>query len=200
MAITNIITLNQLVSWFQDFSQRHYMLKDFGFGEPYDIGTSRQMDFPYMWATMNDDSTIATSTNIRSAIPEFSFSIMFMDKINIQENYLQTNGFNSDNSQEVLSDMVQILQDLITEIQQSWNQYGVLFSQDVSFSPVIDETPDKSVGVMARIVFRLKQVNCIIPVSPVTPTTTTTTTLPSFNLLQEDGFNLLQENGDNLLI
>jgi hypothetical protein len=92
---------------------------------------------------------------------------MFMDKINIQENYLNTNGFNSDNSQEILSDMVQILQDLITEIQQDWNQYGVLFSQDVSFFPVIDETQDKSTGVMGRFVFRLKQVNCIIPVSPI---------------------------------
>lgn len=176
MAITNIITLNQIISWFEDFSQRHYMLRDFGFGEPYDIGTSRQMTFPYMWVTMNEDSVISTATNFRSAIPEFSFSVMFMDKINIQENYLDINGFNSDNSQEVLSDMVQILQDLITEIQQSWNQYGVLFSQDVSFFPVIDETPDKSTGVMGRFVFKLKQVNCDIPVSPVPQVTTTTTT------------------------
>ena len=165
MAITNIITLNQIISWFEDFSTRHYMLKDFGFGEPYDIGTSRQMTFPYMWVTMNEDSVIVTSTNVRSAIPEFSFSVMFMDK-NIQENYLNVNGFNSDNSQEVLSDMVQILQDLITEIQQYWTQYGILFSQDVSFFPVIDETTDKSTGVVGRFVFKLKQVNCDIPVSP----------------------------------
>ena len=175
---TNIITLNQLISWFEDFSNRHYMLKDFGFGEPYDIGTSRQMDFPYMWVTMNEDGLISTATNIRSSIPEFSFSVMFMDKINIQENYLNVNGFNSDNSQEILSDMVQILQDLVTEIQQYWGQYGVLFSQDVSFYPVIDETTDKSTGVVGRIVFRLKQVNCIIPASPFPIVTTTTTTCP----------------------
>jgi hypothetical protein len=164
---TNIITLNQIIEWFQDFATRHFMIKDFGFGEPYDIGTSRQMQFPYMWVMMNEDSVIATSTNIRNAIPEFSFSVMFMDKINIQENYLKTNGFNSDNSQEILSDMVQILQDLITEIQQEWGRYGVLFSQDVSFFPLIDETQDKSTGISGRFVFKLRQVNCDIPISPI---------------------------------
>ena len=174
----NIITLNQLISWFQSFQERHFFLKDFGFGEPYDIGTSRQMDFPYMWMTLNDDSVIPVASNNKTAIPEISFSVLFMDKINDQQNYLDTNGFPSNNSQEILSDCVQYLQDLITEIQSYWNQYGVLFSQDVSFFPVIDETQDKATGINARIVLRLKQVNCIIPVAPIptTPTPTPTNT------------------------
>ena len=167
MAITNIITLNQLISWFNYFQKRHFFLKDFGFGETYDIGTSRQMNFPYMWVSMNDNSIIQVGSNNRSAIPQFSFSVMFMDKINIQPNYFDTNGFNSDNSQEILSDTTQYLQDLIVEVQQDWQQYGVLFASDVSFFPVIDETPDKSTGVVANITFKLKQVNCIIPVSPI---------------------------------
>ena len=102
MPITSIVSINQLITWFQDFQENHYFLKDFGFGEPYDIGTSRQMTFPYMWVTMNEDSSIATGSHIKSAIPDLSFSVMFMDKINIQENYLDTNGFPSDNSQEIL--------------------------------------------------------------------------------------------------
>jgi hypothetical protein len=166
MATTSIVSLNQLINWFQQFQINHYMLKDFGFGETYDIGTSRQMDFPYMWVTMNDDNNIATGSNIRSAIPDISFSIMMMDKINMQENYLNTNGFPSDNSQEILSDMLQIIQDLIVYIQQDWGQYGVLISQDTSFFPVIDDTPDKATGIIARIVLRTRQVNCIIPEYP----------------------------------
>jgi hypothetical protein len=166
MATTSIISLNQLINWFQQFQINHYFLKDFGFGEPYDIGTSRQMTFPYMWITMNEDSSIATGTNIRSAIPDLSFSVMFMDKINIQENYLDTNGFPSDNSQEILSDCLQYLQDLIVYIQQEWGQYGVIFAQDVSFYPAVDETTDKSTGIVARIVLRTRQVNCIIPEYP----------------------------------
>lgn len=168
----NIITLNQLISWFQSFQERHFFLKDFGFGEPYDIGTSRQMKFPYMWMTLNDDSVIPVASNNKTAIPEISFSILFMDKINDQPNYLDTNGFPSNNSQEILSDCLQYLQDLITEIQSYWQPYGVLFSQDVSFFPVVDETQDKATGINARVVLRLKQVNCIIPVAPIEPSPT----------------------------
>jgi hypothetical protein len=119
-----------------------------------------------MWVTLNDDNNIATGSNIKSAIPDISFSILMMDKINIQENYLETNGFPSNNSQEILSDTLQYVQDLITWIQQEWGQYGVLISQDVNFYPVIDETPDKSTGMLARIVLRTRQVNCIIPENP----------------------------------
>jgi len=61
---------------------------------------------------------------------------------------------------------VQYLQDLITYIQQNWQTYGVLLSSDVTFSPVIDETQDKSTGVSASITLRTRQVNCIIPENP----------------------------------
>jgi hypothetical protein len=168
MSITSIVTLNQLVDWFQNFQENHYILNDFGFGEPYDIGTSRQMNFPYMWAILNEDNNIATGSNVKSAIPDISFSLMFMDKINIQENYLDTNGFPSDNSQEILSDMLQCVQDLIVHIQQDWQQYGVLISQDVSFYPAVDETTDKATGIVARFVLRIRQVNCVIPEAPTT--------------------------------
>ena len=164
--ITSIVSLNQLIEWFESFADRHYFLKDFGFGEPYDIGTTRQMEFPYMWVTLNDTSSIATGTNVKSAIPDYSFGIFFMDKINIQENYLDQNGFQSDNSQQILSDTIQYMQDLITEIQQDWAQYGVMLSSDVTFNPVIDETQDKSTGISAQFTLRTRQVNCVIPVSP----------------------------------
>lgn len=168
MTTTSIVTINQLIRWFQTFQENHYFLKDFGFGEPYDIGTSVQMDFPYMWVTLNEDNSIATASNVKSAIPDISFSIMMMDKINNQPNYLDANGFQSDNSQEILSDTLQCLQDLITYIQNEWQKYGVLISQDVSFYPAVDETTDKATGIVARIVLRTRQVNCIIPESPST--------------------------------
>ena len=157
-----------MIDWLQDFQENHYFLKDFGWGEPYDIGTSRQMNFPYMWVTLNESSTISTSTNNKTAIPDYSFTIMFMDKINIQENYLDTNGFESDNSAEIVSDCVQYMQDLITNIQQSWSQYGVLISSDVSFYPIVDDTPDKATGIAMSFQLRTRQVNCVIPESPST--------------------------------
>jgi hypothetical protein len=112
-----------------------------------------------------------------------------MDKINIQDNYLDQNGFQSDNSQEIISDTIQYLQDLITYIQQNWGQYGVLMSTDVTFSPVIDETQDKSTGISASITLRTRQVNCVIPEAPgnivVQPNQATIETLLTCESLDE---------------
>ena len=49
MATTNIITINQLIKLFNDFSDSHLQLKDFGYGPTSEIGTTRQMNFPYLW-------------------------------------------------------------------------------------------------------------------------------------------------------
>jgi hypothetical protein len=161
----NIITLNQLVNWFEDFSNRHYFLNDFGFGEMYDIGTSRQMELPYMWLSLNDTSTIGVSNH--TVIPTISFNVMVLDKVNIQPNYQNTNGFNSDNSHEVLSDTLSTIYDLVGEIVSKWGQYGVILKTDVNVFPVVDETPDKIYGFNAAINLTLRYVNCIIPASPI---------------------------------
>jgi hypothetical protein len=156
-----IISLNRIISWFKQYQVDNKFLNDFGFGEPYDIGTSRHMKFPYMWVTMNDDSRIIVSN--KTGIPVFSFSLLFMDKINDQENFNKENGFESNNESEILSDMIQHLQDLITDIQTYWNQYGVLLDNEVVFFPVVDETTDKSTGINARIILKVRHVNCVIP-------------------------------------
>jgi hypothetical protein len=64
--------------------------------------------------------------------------------------------------------MLQCVQDLIVHIQQDWQQYGVLISQDVTFYPAVDETTDKATGIVARFVLRIRQVNCVIPEAPTT--------------------------------
>jgi hypothetical protein len=193
MSTTNIISLNQIVDLFQSFSERHYFLNDFGFGQTSEIGTSRQMDFPYMWVTLNDDSLINPQN--RTAIPELSFSVLFMDKTNIQSNYLDINGVNSDNVQEVLSDMLQVLQDFVTEVQVEWGNYGIIFQDTISCYPGIDETQDKVNGWVGQFSFKLKHSNCILPtgdivqtnLSPINPMTRylTCDTLESCVVIQD---------------
>lgn len=160
----SIITLNQLVGWFEDFSNRHDFLNDFGFGEPYDIGTSNQMNFPYLWLSLGDTGVIGVAN--KTTIPTISFNVMIVDKINQQKNYKNQNGFNSDNAHEIFSDTLQTIQDLVTEIQNYWNKYGVVLENDVNFFPVIDETPDKIFGIMAGFNLKLRFVNCDLPMSP----------------------------------
>lgn len=193
MSTTNIISLNQIVDLFQSFSERHYFLNDFGFGQTSEIGTSRQMDFPYMWVTLNDDSLINPQN--RTAIPELSFSVLFMDKTNIQTNYLDINGVNSDNVQEVLSDMLQVLQDFVTEVQVEWGNYGIIFQDTISCYPGIDETQDKVNGWVGQFSFKLKHSNCILPtgdivqtnLSPINPMTRylTCDTLSNCQVIQD---------------
>ena len=193
MSSVNIISLNQVVDLFQNFSERHYFLNDFGFGPTSEIGTSRQMNFPYMWVTLNENSVINPQN--RTAIPELSFSVLFMDKTNIQTNYLNINGDNSNNVQEILSDMLQVLQDFITEVQVDWGNYGIIFQDTISCFPATDETQDKVNGWVGQFSFKLKHSNCILPtgdiaqtnLSPINPMTRylTCDTVTACTTLQE---------------
>lgn len=159
----SIITLNQLINLFSSFASNHFFIKDFGFGPTSDIGTSRQMEFPYLWLSLDQQSTISVTN--KTAIPRYGITVLLMDKINIQQNYLDINGVNSDNSQEILSDTLQYLQDLITEIEVNWHLYGLKIDGDVSCFPAVDETPDKVCGWVGQFPLKVRQVNCIIPVA-----------------------------------
>jgi hypothetical protein len=173
----NIVSLNQIINLFQSFSERNYFIKDFGYGPTSDIGTSRQMNFPYLWLSLDQNSTIVIQN--KTAIPQYGITVLFMDKMNIQKNYLDINGVNSDNSQEVLSDMLQLLQDLITEIETQWGNYGLRIEGNVNCFPAVDETQDKVNGWVGQFILRVKHSNCITPtgdivqtnISPINPFT-----------------------------
>ena len=164
----NIISLNQIINLFKSFSEVHYFIKDFGYGPTSDIGTSRQMGFPYLWLSLDQNSTIQVMN--KTAIPQYGISVLFMDKINIQKNYLDINGVDSDNSQEILSDTLQCLQDLITEIEVNWGNYGLRIDGDVSCFPAVDETTDKVCGWVAQFQLKVKHSNCITPMGNIVQT------------------------------
>lgn len=164
----NIISLNQIINLFSSFAQQHFFIKDFGYGPTSDIGTSRQMEFPYLWLSLDQQSSISVVN--KTAIPRYGITILLMDKINIQQNYLDINGVNSDNSQEILSDTLQCLQDLITEIEVNWGNYGLKIDGDVSCFPAVDETPDKVCGWVGQFPMKVKHSNCITPMGNIVQT------------------------------
>ena len=169
--MTNIISLNQLVQLFKNFAERHQFINDFGYGPTSDIGVSRPMKFPYLWLTIDQNSEIVPQN--RTTIPLMGFTVIFMDKTNIQENYLNTNGLQSDNRQETLSDTFQYLQDLITEIDVDWNNYGIKFEGSVNCFPGVDETTDKVNGWVGQFRLKLKHSNCILPTGDIAQTNLT---------------------------
>ena len=162
----NIISYNQLIQMFNDFADAHLQLNDFGVGPTSEIGTSRQMNFPYLWITHRAPSNIVIQN--KTQIPEMILTFIIVDQINNQENYLNVNGINSDNQQEILSDTFQILQDLVDYISTQMGQFGVQIV-DGSISPeaLFDETDDKVTGWATDITLRLKFSNCITPLGDI---------------------------------
>jgi hypothetical protein len=162
MPIASIITLNQILKLMKDFSSAHPQLNDFGFGQTSDIGTSRNMNMAYMWVTFEQDSNFVISAN-KSIIPEMNFTILFVDKLNDMKNVSNINGEDSNNGQEILSDMFQVAQDFVLEVVSNWATYGLSIPVDVSAFPVQDESDDKTNGWGIRLTLRTKYVNCGLP-------------------------------------
>jgi hypothetical protein len=142
---------------FKQFQATHPTLKDFGFGPTYMIGETKQMLFPFMWTSLRPSSISLLN---KTAIPTLSLTILFVDKLNDQENTYGVNGEDSNNGLEVLSDCFQIAQDFILYLGRELNIYGISLINDASLEPVEDESDDKLNGFALNIDLRLKHNNC----------------------------------------
>ena len=161
MATNYIISLNQIIRLMKDFSLASVFIKDFGFGNTYDIGTSRQMLFPYMWAVPQP----STITNLnKTTIPVYNFSIIFADRINDEVNTFDRNGESSNNGQEILSDMFQVAQDFVTYVNANWGQYGITILETINITPTMDDTDDAVNGWVLDIQIKTKFINCEIAI------------------------------------
>lgn len=165
---TRIVTLNEILDLFKQVSVNHYQLNDFGYGPTSEIGTSRQMEFPYLWITHQTDSYIRL--NNKTIIPEIKMTLIVADQINDQSNYEDINGLDSNNGQEISSDCFQIIQDIITYINnnQNFRNLGVnlVDDDDIRIFPAYDDTTDKVNSWAAEITLRLSYINCDLPIEP----------------------------------
>lgn len=158
-----ILTLNQILKIFSDFATAHDQINDYGYGDASEIGTSRQMKFPYMWV-FDDTVSIPTIHQTKNQTNEIGFFINFLDQENDQENFDSNVGFNSDNRQEIMSDTLQLCQDFVTFIQLEGHTWGLsIVDGSVSIDNTYDETTDKVYGRSMSITLRVKHVNCDLP-------------------------------------
>jgi hypothetical protein len=93
------------------------------------------------------------------------FAFIIVDKINDQSN-TDTNGFDSNNQQEVLSDTLQIVNDTVQWLF-SLAQYGIILDteQDIQIEQLLDETTDKVSGWLFNVELKIKHTNCSLPMS-----------------------------------
>ncbi len=164
---TQIITINQLVKMFKDFSTGHKQLKDFGYGQISESGTGQDMSYPFMWITREGPSAIEYNRGNNQLIPSQNLSFLIMDQHNDQPNDnddISKNGLSSDNGLEISSDMYQIGQDLLIYIKDYMTENGVdLDETSISFEELLHVTPDNISGWRVNLTVVLNNVNCTIP-------------------------------------
>lgn len=162
--MTKIITINQLIEMFQTFSDKHFQLNDFGYGPTSEIGKSRDMKFPYLWITHSQSSTI--NINSRNQTPILNLTFIIVDQINDQKNYLNINGNDSNNIQEIMSDTFQTIQDLIHYCLTELGKMGVkILEEQMNINPIMDETTDKVSGWSIDLTLQLMHLNCVTPIT-----------------------------------
>lgn len=160
----NTVSINKIVSIFQDLAIRQQMVNDFGYGPAYNIGASREMSFPYIWVENNSGTTQRSDNGYKVNL--YTFTIYCMDKIN----------FGEDNYNEIISDTHYILDTMVQEISQHkyYVDMNLSIDGDITFTPVVEATDDNVNGWQCDITIKqpVRYTYCNSPIEPITQYTT----------------------------
>ena len=156
----NTVSINKIVSIFQDLSIRQEMVYDFGYGPAYNIGASKEMKFPYIWIENNNTTTQKSDNGYKVNL--YTFTIYCMDKIN----------FGEDNYNEIISDTHYILDTMVAEISQHkyYVDMNLSIDGDINFLPVVEATDDNVNGWQCDITIKhpIRYTYCNSPIEPIT--------------------------------
>lgn len=156
-----ILTLNEIVDLFAEFSTKHKQLNDFGWGMTYDIGTTYQMKMPYLWLTHRGANRIIVTGKQQTKL--FNFTVILADKINQSKNLSGLNGFKSDNTGDIINRMDLIVHDLISFLNEKLTKAYI--DGDVSVELAYDQTDDKVAGWVLDLTIKAVYKNCINPIN-----------------------------------
>ena len=102
-----ILTYNQIIKEFNDFADAHKQVQNFGNGDLWEITESNQLldyNYPLLWV-------VDQPANLGDGVFTWNFNIITMDLVNKDES----------NENDVKSDMIQVLLDLIAYLEQKTN-------------------------------------------------------------------------------
>ena len=160
----NSLNLNQIISIFQDLALRQKMVQDFGYGPAYNIGSSRQMKFPYIWIENNTFSLIKSINGLKEE--QFTFTIYCMDKINMGD----------DNYDYIISNTHYILSTMIQELAQHkyFIDFNLSIANDIIFTPIVEAFDDNVNGFSIDLTIKhpIRYTPCNSPIEPITGWTT----------------------------
>lgn len=151
----SIYTLNNLIKLFEDIAEAHYQIKYFGFGELWEVDgvTAKKMEnYPVLWvvptgATQEENTTV------------FTFDVLCFDNVENDES----------NENEVLSDTIQILQDVVRIIRENSDDYEIDSFNNI-YLPFTEKFNSRCTGWTASLGIRVDFdfTNCDIPASDFT--------------------------------
>ena len=146
-------TLNQIVKKIGDLASTHKQIKSFYFGDLPDY-LSRGTDnvYPSLYYDL-------TGANISGNTLSLNFSLYFFDRMLAE----------GTNETEVLSDMLEVAQDIVAQLNYQNFDFDILTSVGLNF--FTEDTPDLLAGVRADITLELPYLynRCVVPTSYTYP-------------------------------
>jgi len=158
MSTTINITYNQLIDLFESFQTRHQQLNTFYEGNVDQLGNSQEIVYPLLAVIPTDVRMIKGNQSYNSI--EYRFTIIGGDLL--QDDH--------SNERDVRSDMLLVLQDLISEFNQTpyYNENGIIINSDSLFQPFTERFDDLITGWAVNISIKVpyRGTPCNAPISP----------------------------------
>lgn len=148
-----MVTRNTIAKFFKNFANSHYQLKDFGYGDFWEISQSKGARYPLMWVSPQP-ATIQGNEVLHT------YAIAIADRVRSSE----------DHELEVESDTFQICQDLLAALNdQSLNEWEL--DENITLQPFTEWSKDDDAGFIMNLTFKVDNQYdaCAIPWDGITP-------------------------------
>ena len=136
-----IQTINQLISVWKDIATRHYQINYFGVGDSWEIGVDNASMHPVLWVNPTTANMPSSDNGYKTF--EIDFEVRCFDLVNKDES----------NENEVLSDTIDILKDIIAEFKGHPyyvnSQLNII--DDISFEAFTEEFDEEVSGWLCEI-------------------------------------------------
>jgi hypothetical protein len=140
------VSLNQLIGKLQTIATNHQQINSFFFGDIADLGTEKPMQYPVLFADV-------APSNFTYKVIGLNLQIMVMDIVKKDLS----------NENDVISDTLQIIEDVIIELR---NPSEVFLIQDsINLTPFSDSQGDEVSGWTANITINIPSTynSCAVP-------------------------------------
>ncbi len=146
-------SLNSILKFIEKFCDTSPFIRQFKAGDIRHYDTE-DMDFPSMYVA----PTISSINQLNKGVISntIALQVMILDRVNYTDN--------GDNEMEIISDSIQILEDLIFSISKNQSEFSLEIT--TTYQPVMqseESTNSREVGIIATISLKKPYISCVTP-------------------------------------